>query len=112
MAVVDKRAWPCPLQSHLTCSYLHAIQSQRSWAFPATAQSATSSTSPLEGERRGQSAADAAKELSQGCPFSEGLLCPGQLTAGSLSHTDSVPECQPNALGYWHVNAHSTAEQE
>lgn len=57
-----------PLQSHLTCSYLHAVQSQRNWGFPATAQGAPSSTSPLEGERRGQSVADAAEELSERRP--------------------------------------------
>ena len=73
-AVVDKRAQLCPSWSHLTCSYLHAVQSQRNWGFPGTAQSATSSTSPLEGKRRRQSAADAAKELQNegaqsGMPF-------------------------------------------
>lgn len=49
---------------HLTCSYLHAVQSQRNWGCPAAARNATSSTSPLQGKEE-DSAADAAEELQE-----------------------------------------------
>lgn len=86
MAGVDRRAQLCPSQSHLTCIYLHAVQNQHSWGFPAEAKSAASSTSPLEGKRVWQ--------------------------MPSCFHTDLPQKCQPNVPGCWHVNAHSTAEQE
>lgn len=104
MAIVDKRAQLCPSQSHLTCIYLHAVQSQHNWGFPAGAKSVSSSTYPLEGKRRGQSAADAAKELQNkgaqsGMAF---LQRPDLPWAAQLKVTLILilsQKCQPNMLG-------------
>lgn len=94
----------CVLQSHLTCIYLHAVQSQHNWGFPAGAKSVSSSTYPLEGKRRGQSAADAAKELQNkgaqsGMAF---LQRPDLPWAAQLKVTLILilsQKCQPNMLG-------------